>query len=68
MFQMSLQQQQAIAQQSFEQSMKQHERTMTDIKDIIASLAGAFARPPQKKKKKRKKYEESDSDSDDSSE
>ena len=68
MFQMSLQQQQAIAQQSFEQSMKQHERTMTDIKDILASLAGAFARPPQKKKKKRKKYEESDSDSDDSSE
>ena len=66
MFQMSLQQQQAIAQQSFEQSMKQHERTMTDIKDILASLAGAFARPPQKKKKK-KKYEESDSDLDDSS-
>lgn len=65
MFQMSLQQQQAIAQQSFEQSMKQHERTMTDIKDILASLAGAFARPRQKKNK-RKKYEESDSDSDDS--
>ena len=52
MFQMSLQQQQAIAQQSFEQSMKQHERTMTDIKDILASLAGTFA--PRKKKKRRK--------------